>query len=59
MEYNSFTRWLYLEVSELKYSATNSFIKEPFPFLMPTPSVDASQAALTVILYTFLWSCFG
>lgn len=32
MEYNSFTRWLYLEVSELKYSVTNSFIKEPFPF---------------------------
>lgn len=46
MEYNSFTRWLYLEVSELKYSVTNSFIKEPFPFLRSTPSEDASQARL-------------
>lgn len=58
IEYNSFTRWLYLEVSELKYSVTNSFIKEPYPFLMPTPSEDASKprhnnysAHISVVLF--------
>jgi len=56
VKYNSFTRWLYIEVSELNYSVIYSFIKKPCSFLISAPiafcgASDASEAGnVTIIL---------
>lgn len=49
IKYNSFTRWLYIKVSELNYSVIKPFIKKPCSFLMSAPiafcgAFDTSKA---------------
>lgn len=53
VKYNNFTRWLYIEVSELNYSVIDSFIKKPCSFLISAfcGASDASEARnVTIIL---------
>lgn len=65
VQYNSFTRWLYMKVSELNYSVIDSFIKKLCSFLMSAPiafcgaSDDPEAWNLTIILQEMQWSCFG